>query len=227
MTQELRIRLPNPERRAIITGARRSALRFCFINVYLFFFWISGHKTTDAELDELVNHGLVSRVERDWLKNYEGQKHSVVLDWTLEIARVAVGSNQARPLFNIICDLRTHQTYIEDMLSMPVPFQYFHLMNLMMCLSFVGWAYGMAMYDSWIATFIFMASTVIFLGMRELSGCLSDPFGEDAVDFPISVWLLDTWRECDLFLEVECPEIWYDPRNFEDAPLLWQKRAAH
>merc|ERR1712194_324777 len=82
-----------------------------------------------------------------------------------------------------------------DTLVLPVPFQYFHVLNLMITVNLSFWAYGMALTDSWFAPMIFVCAEAMYLGLLSLSSQLSNPFGEDEVDFPLGQWVseyLDT-----------------------------------
>jgi len=164
----------------------------------------------------------------NWLKRYPGSCHSIVLDWLLGVAGLALQSQRNKYLRNfaaIAAGIRQEQIQVEDAVNLPLPYQYFQIMNLMLFTNFSMWAYGMGMYDSWIASFIFVCSLLIFLGMKELSACLSDPFGDDAVDFPLNRWIEESWRAAHFFLESDCPDVTMDPRNFEDAPPLWQGKS--
>merc|ERR1740121_103016 len=76
-----------------------------------------------------------------------------------------------------------------DMVDLPVPFQYFHLLNVsvLVNLFFLGYAYAMS--GLLIGPVIFLVIEIAFMGMMVLSTELADPFGDDEVDFPINAWL--------------------------------------
>lgn len=88
-------------------------------------------------------------------------------------------------------EIRRLKQGITDMLSLPVPFQYFHLLSVMIIMNLALWAYSMGCSDSIFAPVVFFFSSLIFVGMMELSSELSDPFGQDEVDFPVQEWLQD------------------------------------
>jgi hypothetical protein len=86
-------------------------------------------------------------------------------------------------------DLEEAQKKVLDVVRMPVPFQYFHLLNMMISVNVALWAYTMAMTESLLAPISFFFASLIYIGMLELAKELSDPFGRDEVDFPLHIWV--------------------------------------
>merc|ERR1712151_664357 len=80
--------------------------------------------------------------------------------------------------------------HVVQTMNWPMPFQYFHIMNLMLALNLVLWAYSLGCQDSYFAPLIYMFVQMMFQGIRELSTALSDPFGDDEVDFPVNDWMM-------------------------------------
>ena len=78
------------------------------------------------------------------------------------------------------------QEDVVQVLEPPMPFQYFHIMNLMMFLNLMLWAYALGIEDSYFAPAIFMFVQLMFQGVRELCAGSSDPYGDDEVDFPLN-----------------------------------------
>merc|ERR1711904_360635 len=81
------------------------------------------------------------------------------------------------------------QSQIHETLDLPMPFQYFHIMNLMLFLNLFLWAYSLGCQDSLFAPIIYMFVQMMFQGLRELSTALSDPYGTDEVDFALNDWI--------------------------------------
>merc|ERR1719277_393470 len=50
---------------------------------------------------------------------------------------------------------------------------------------------------------VFFVAELIFMGMIQLASQLADPFGDDAVDFPVRVWMVDCFGSCERLLEYE------------------------
>jgi len=92
-------------------------------------------------------------------------------------------------------------TNLADSLSLPVPFQYFHLLNVMVFVNIVVLAYVMGTTRNLGAPLIFCACEVTFMGLIELASQLSNPFGNDEVDFPLNAWLSDLVRKAKLVME--------------------------
>jgi len=104
--------------------------------------------------------------------------------------------------------LRSQQTQLVDDHVFTVPFPYFHLVNTMVLINTMVWAYNFGTAPSLIWSGLFVISTAIFLGMMELASCFADPFGDDDVDFPLAHWL-SAWLQqvCSL---VECEDEHFD-----------------
>merc|ERR1712224_1036615 len=103
------------------------------------------------------------------------------------------------------------QSQIHETLDLPMPFQYFHIMNLMLMLNLFLWAYSLGCQDSWFAPVIYMFVQLMFQGLRELSTALSDPYGSDEVDFQINDWVVPLYTRMNAalgsYIEVDEVEI--------------------
>merc|ERR1719343_187113 len=78
-----------------------------------------------------------------------------------------------------------------DTVELPIPFQYFHLLNMMVVMNTVTWAYAMGTTRSMFAPVVYFFAALIFMGMLSLGSQLSNPFGEDEVDFPVHEWVTE------------------------------------
>merc|ERR1711879_269087 len=92
-----------------------------------------------------------------------------------------------------------------DDLSLPVPFQYFHLLSVLIVANQFFMAYGLAFTPSMFGIPVFILASMIFLGMMEVASDLSDPFGDDEVDFPISAWIAEWFHQMVMIAEHELP----------------------
>merc|ERR1719401_3329686 len=102
-----------------------------------------------------------------------------------------------------LVQVRDQQQQIRDTLKLPMPFQYFHLLNMMVVVNLLLWAYGMGITRSYFTPVGFFFSELIFCGMMELAGQMSDPFGKDEVDFPLHHWLAASLWDAAVVLEYE------------------------
>merc|ERR1711874_875231 len=97
--------------------------------------------------------------------------------------------------------VRKCQAEVCQIMNWPMPFQYFHIMNLMLALNLVLWAYSLGCQDSYFAPVIYAFVQMMFQGIRELSTALSDPFGDDEVDFPVNAWMMTLYARTYALLE--------------------------
>jgi len=178
----------------------RLASRYVMSSMLLFFFEISG-SINRREWRLLKDQGLLKEDEVAFLEHLPGAEKSMFpLLWACEIIRlghIAVKSvpNTLSPMINkVLAVYDTEQTLL-DTLRLPVPFQYFHLLNIMVFVNLVVWAYGLGVNASIFSPFIYFFAELIFIGMMELASQLSNPFGQDEVDFPLSTWLTEA-LEC-------------------------------
>lgn len=120
---------------------------------------------------------------------------------------------EARPLpqtratmfFLLMMNARKNNAEIVDTLQLPVPFQYFHILSVMILVNIALWCYKMALNYSVITIFVFLLAQVIFMGMLELAVQLSCPFGDDDVDFPLDAWINEVFRRGAQYIEDHSP----------------------
>jgi len=137
-------------------------------------------------------------------------KHLVLLHWTGTVTReVHVKSkaiaNTFKDMFGRLTAILEMQQDLVDTMELPVPYQYFHLLNMMVVVNLMLWAYAMGISASLWAPVTFLFAEIIFMGMLELASQLADPFGEDEVDFPVREWTLDYLRFTSVFIEQQFP----------------------
>jgi len=147
---------------------------------------------TDREMDQVFIHG--------------GEAWFLLLHWSLQGAKDALGESRLRYLKTLgdkIYKLRSLMANVRDIVDHPMPFQYYHLMNLLLTANLVLWAYTAGRLQNMFAPFLYFVMTLIFFGLRELAGALSDPFGDDIVDFPVQVWLDESYSMALNLLESE------------------------
>lgn len=100
---------------------------------------------------------------------------------------------------------RESQQEIVDIMKLPMPFQYYHVLNTMVVINLTLWSYGFAVCYSVFAPMCYFMATLIFMGILEMCMLLSDPFGEDITDFPLGKWLSETLTRCQILVEDTCP----------------------
>merc|ERR1719359_2703305 len=78
---------------------------------------------------------------------------------------------------------------ISETMAQPIPFAYWHLMNLVFSLNFLLLALILASFEHWLTIVPYSMALMTFMGLREVSNQLADPFGDDIVDFPLAKFL--------------------------------------
>merc|ERR1712232_24004 len=95
---------------------------------------------------------------------------------------------------------------IGHLVAMPVPYVYYHLMNVILSLNIFLLATVPALIGSWYTVVPFAIAALIIMGLREVACSLADPFGEDATDFPVPAFLNHAFDRAVCLLEATaCP----------------------
>merc|ERR1712216_643985 len=150
---------------------------------------------------QLRNLGLITEIEKDKLEMYcrklgnNAVPSFLLLQWGMELIRFATPNaidreDMLQGLYSSFYRIRSCQSKVTQIMDLPMPFQYFHIMNMMLMLNLLLWAYALGCQDSYFAPVIYMFVQMMFQGIRELSTALSDPFGDDEVDFPVTEWMI-------------------------------------
>merc|ERR1719506_2751195 len=138
--------------------------------------------------------GLVNEKEASLLKahiksagGHASMPSFMLLQWSMVLYRTKCA--RLNELEKTYWAIRRCQDDVVEMMELPMPFQYFHIMNLMMMLNLTLWSYSLALEDSYFASLIFVFVQLVFQGIRELSVALADPYGDDEADFPLDEWM--------------------------------------
>lgn len=212
---DLRVNVPDPQYRCYI----RLASRYLMASLFLCFVEFAKEDVGLEESDwqELQRKGLLRPAEVALLRRLDcdeatrgAAKHLVLLHWTGAVTReVHVKSkaiaNTFKDMFGRLTAILEMQQELVDTMELPVPHQYFHLLNMMVVVNLMLWAYAMGISASLWAPVTFLFAEIIFMGMLELASQLADPFGQDDVDFPVTDWTLDYLKFTAFFIEQEFP----------------------
>mmetsp|Transcript_15922 Transcript_15922/g.32322 ORF Transcript_15922/g.32322 Transcript_15922/m.32322 type:complete len:381 (+) Transcript_15922:90-1232(+) len=206
----------------------RLAARWFTASVILFFYETNSD-VSDREWAELLRQGLLKPDEKAFLENFHKHQRSLVLlQWSAEVCRdgcnsAKVPANALKSLVDKLLKSRILEQAVVDTIELPMPFQYFHLLNMMVVVNLLLWAYGMGTSASLFAPVTFFFAALIFMGMLELAAALSDPFGDDEVDFPVVDWLNEFLENTIVLLEFDCP-ITMEDRLQKETPMRPGKR---
>jgi len=147
----------------------------------------------------------------------------MVIEWCTEVwllgsKKAGLAANVQKSVIDKIYKTYTTMRLLADTLGLPIPFQYYHLLCLMVSVCVLCWAIVMGTSHSVSGLPVFFVAELIFMGMIQLASQLADPFGEDAVDFPLRVWIVDCFGACERLLEYE---------HVGDPSLDWEAVLAH
>jgi len=107
--------------------------------------------------------------------------------------------------------LRGHMNTIVNLLKQPVPFPYFHVLKLLLLVGLFIVSYAIVGLETgdltaWTAAlslFAFSVVCAIMIGLQEIAVAMSDPFGDDDVDFDVDSFLKAAYNNCVALLSDE------------------------
>jgi hypothetical protein len=92
------------------------------------------------------------------------------------------------PILKLV-EIANLQIQLRNTIDLPVPFQYFHLLNLMVFMALLFWAYELAITQHLGAPLLFCVFELVFIGMLDIAVLMSTPFEHDTLDFDIVNWV--------------------------------------
>jgi len=193
---------------------RTLATKYILSGMYIFFMGLTGGEMERKDWKELVNKNLLKKSEMEALAAYPGNKVTLVLmNWAMQVVdealsldvfwvdrsqRIAHAHNRINQhVLSIITSCNT----VGHIIALPIPFPYFHLMNLVLVLNFFLVACVLSLSNTLLTIFPFTVVLMIFMGLREVATQLADPFGQDEVDFPVAEFLNYTFDQAVCLLE--------------------------
>jgi len=202
---------------------RIACTKYLLATVYEYFMIVCGGKLTGKSWQQLIDKGLLTEEEAATLESYPGGQATFVLtSWVLFIIRDALVNDclwveggrhqQTVHIYNRHCrqivNMLKAAHKIGYMMALPIPFAYYHLMNLILVFNVMLLATFPALFRSYWTVLPFFVALLIYMGLREVSTALSDPFNQDSVDFPIPSFVSQTFdRAVCLLLAFQNPEV--------------------
>ncbi|CAK0861908.1 unnamed protein product [Prorocentrum cordatum] len=96
---------------------------------------------------------------------------------------------------------RQRQEQALEAVRLPVPFGYFHLLNLMVLMNMLFWAFALGMTTSYFSPLFYVLSLVLSLAILELAAGLARPFGDSRESMPAAEWLEETVENVNSLLD--------------------------
>ena len=87
---------------------------------------------------------------------------------------------------------KSHCGASSNLLKMPVPFAYFHVLKLLLIISLALTSYALVELEHaqvLMSMVVFIIITVIMIGLQAVAVAMSDPFGDDDIDFDLESFL--------------------------------------
>ena len=202
-----------------LSTAQWNTTRYILAAAHILYYALHGDSISEDEWQMMGARELLSAGELEVLKAYKGFKPFLAVSWGLDAAKAMCAQTGERDngwsswqFREVAFKFRGHCGQIINLLKQPVPFPYFHLLNVIMLLQLLLLSYALAGFPliaPYFSTTIIGFSTVVLLGMRGLAVQLSNPFGNDAVDFEIEKFMLGSYsnavahlRSADIVLDV-------------------------
>ena len=176
--------------------------RHAVASVYVHYFTLAGSASgggklmTETEWSVVMARRMLSAEERRVVDSYQGFKPFLLQEWALQAvneylatdAKRTVGAGIA-PFMAQALSLRKNCAETVNLLAQPVPFPYFHVINFMLSVNLVLVAYSLTFIDTIMTVPLFFIVCLVLQGLKECAVALADPFGGDAVDFDVDLFL--------------------------------------
>lgn len=195
--QELVVSIPHQE----LENSRLTAAKYFVAIPHIFFMSVVGGRLWTQDWKELVKKGLLTRDEAYKLEVYPARSQEtiyVLASWAMQALDTALMHPkmwEPRSMRIAHCHDRAYKhcssvleacNEIHTTLSLPVPFAYFNLMNMLLVCNATLLAVVGAFFKTYMTVPPFAAMLCFYIGLREISATLADPFGPDDVDFPVN-----------------------------------------
>lgn len=212
--------IPEPIR----STARWNAVRYVLGATHVLYYSLFGTGLEEDEWKIMAKRSLLSQEEIGVLKAYKGMKPFLPCNWALlEVEGILVQSARQSAAAGTVLDATRHELILSqfrevifkfrghcgqivNLLKQPVPFPYFHLLNVILLSQLVLLAYGLGTMSNIAYYFsipIMVFVTIVLLGMRGLAVQLSNPFGTDAVDFELEAFMKGAYENAKAHLRQE------------------------
>eukprot|EP00747_Dinoflagellata_sp_TGD_P181409 gnl/TRDRNA2_/TRDRNA2_35231_c0_seq1.p1 gnl/TRDRNA2_/TRDRNA2_35231_c0~~gnl/TRDRNA2_/TRDRNA2_35231_c0_seq1.p1 ORF type:complete len:726 (+),score=145.03 gnl/TRDRNA2_/TRDRNA2_35231_c0_seq1:185-2362(+) len=199
-TQELVVAFPHPE----LDEHKLQAVKYVMAMVWIYFMGTTGGKLQKAEWKEVTRKGLLTKAEAEQLREFPHKQSESILilgSWAMQVVDTALAHDcmwrersmriaHTHNRLNAQCEnIITALHEIGAIMALPVPYPYFHTMNVLLGLNLFTLTVFGAFFKTYMTVFPLGVALIFFLGLREVSNALADPFGQDDVDFPIAAFL--------------------------------------
>ena len=203
--------------------ARWNAARFIPASMHILFYSLNqsegGDAITEQEWGRIRFRHLLTPHECSLITAYKGFKPFLPVMWALQEVEVIFASTLATgsvpraarsvdalsAFRGLAFQFRTHCGQITNWLRNPVPFPYFSFLHLLLAVDLVLVSLGLVTLNfGWNLTVLSYVSVLAaFLGLKAVAIKMSDPFGDDEIDFDIEGMLASAYANSVALLQDE------------------------
>eukprot|EP00403_Amphidinium_massartii_P025846 CAMPEP_0178395436 /NCGR_PEP_ID=MMETSP0689_2-20121128/13218_1 /TAXON_ID=160604 /ORGANISM="Amphidinium massartii, Strain CS-259" /LENGTH=658 /DNA_ID=CAMNT_0020016091 /DNA_START=71 /DNA_END=2047 /DNA_ORIENTATION=+ len=195
---------------------RCTAVKYMLAAMYVFFMGLTGGHVSKAEWREITRKGLLTKHEIDILLGYPAAGHIesilILTNWAMKAVENGMGKAAAEKSLHLpghqyellndeALGLLRACRKITETLGLPVPYQYFHIMNWVLLTNLFVFSVAAAFFKSYLTIIPVGASLYFFIGIRQISIAVADPFGTEEHDFPVNQFLENTFNTAICILE--------------------------
>ena len=179
-----------------------NCLRHMHAAAHVQYYTLQGADLTEDEQHVIQGRDLLTDEECKRVVAYAGFKPLLPIYWAMAEVKAVLNSACEDSASAVRYELRWHEflkvalnlreecSMIVNLLKQPVPWAYFHLLNLMTLITLLLVSYFLAFVSSWPITVVVHAIIcLIVLGLKNLAGAMADPFGDDTIDFKVEKFL--------------------------------------
>ena len=211
----------------------------------------SQYKENPGSFRELLDNviipkGLLIGMEADMLIEYKGNKHKMLFSWSVVALKRIMAApppqgekgnpmlssefEQTSLISNLkeeIVGLRGAMGAIDNSMLFPIPFQYYHIVNVTLLINLLLLSYAFLSIDSVFSIPAYFMVCLCMLGLRETANAMADPFGTDDCDFNQQAIQEGIYNECKTLCEEPEEEFLgmlgmpdFNPQRNEDGTLI-------
>lgn len=185
---------------------RVRSVKYILAMLHIFFVGLTGHMKSKNDWKEIVDRGLLTKLEAEQLQKYPAMSIETILvisTWTMQIVDRALEhdafwTKRSMRIAHTHNRMTAHMTQIlramhdiGDELANPMPFGLYHTTNVVLLFNLSLLCVLTSVFKTYQTVFPLMVSLLFFLGLREVAVNLSDPFHGRGFgsDFPIESFL--------------------------------------
>ena len=190
-----------------------NAVRLVLASMQIMYYSIHGTGVDDQEWSAMISRGLLGVDEARTLQSYPGNQPWLCLCWSLSEVQAQIGASADGDRADSLAfslpkekllerfrklaqQMRWHYGQIINGRRLTVPFPYFHLLQMLIIFNLLMISYASVPLAAWPLTLLAnVFTTVTVLGMRTVAIFLSDPFGDDAIDFDLEASMKTAYEE--------------------------------